>query len=198
MSLLIFAISLFLYYTLHSVLASEKTKAILSGIISQKYYRIIYNLLAIVLFTAIFIYYFFIEKTALWSPNSLLPYPGGLLVLTGLIWVIKALKGYNMGEFLGLEQLKTGAAPQHETLIISGLNAQVRHPLYFGTLLIAWGVFFIFPTDAMLVFGVLTTLYLIIGARLEERKLERQFGEAYRKYKAVVPGIVPFKWGKNK
>ncbi|MBI5916845.1 MAG: isoprenylcysteine carboxylmethyltransferase family protein [Bacteroidetes bacterium] len=198
MSTLIFALVLIAYYALHSLLAADRVKAALSSFITPRYYRLWYNLMATALFAALVACYFFTGKTALWSPNRLLPYPGGLLVLSGAVWVFRALGGYNLGEFTGLAQLKSGAAPKHESLKISGLNAQVRHPLYFGTLLIIWGVFFIVPTDAMLVFCGVSMAYVMVGSRLEERKLVAQFGEAYQKYQIVVPMLVPFKWRKKR
>jgi protein-S-isoprenylcysteine O-methyltransferase Ste14 len=35
------------------------------------------------------------------------------------------------------------------------------------------------------------TLYILIGARLEERKLLSQFGEDYRAYQQKVPMFIP-------
>ncbi|MBK9014385.1 MAG: hypothetical protein IPM82_10005 [Saprospiraceae bacterium] len=102
---------------------------------------------------AIFYLYFSIEKTPIWSPNPILPYPGILLALAGISWVVRAMKRYNLDEFMGLEQLRTGQKPVHNKLIIRGLNGRVRHPLYFGTLLIVVGVLFIFPNDAMFAFA---------------------------------------------
>jgi protein-S-isoprenylcysteine O-methyltransferase Ste14 len=80
----------------------------------------------------------------------------------------------------------------------SGLNAQVRHPLYFGTLLALWGTFLLYPTDASLLVAGVSTLYLLIGSKLEERKLEQQFGDAYRSYQRKVPMLIPFKWRHSK
>ena len=189
-----FTLALAAYYTLHSLLAADSVKARLAQLVPPRYYRLCYNGLAAGLLAIIFILYFLVEKRPLWSPNQVLPYPGGLLALAGIIWVVKALAGYNLGEFTGLEQLKTGSQPRHETLVISGLNAQVRHPLYFGMLLVVWGILFILPTDAMLAFCLVSTAYLYVGGKLEERKLVAQFGEAYQKYQREVPMLVPFRW----
>jgi len=35
------------------------------------------------------------------------------------------------------------------------------------------------------------TVYLIIGAFFEERKLDREFGQAYRDYKNSTPMFIP-------
>ena len=42
------------------------------------------------------------------------------------------------------------------------------------------------------------TLYIVVGAVFEERKLVREFGDVYVEYQRRVPMLVPFlngKWG---
>ena len=56
---------------------------------------------------------------------------------------------------------------------------------------------FIFPNDGMFAFALISTIYLILGSRLEEEKLVAQFGKAYQKYQREVPMLVPLKWGKR-
>lgn len=193
MHTLYFIIALIAYYALHSILAADAVKAALSNILSQRYYRLVYNVLAVGLFVGLVILYILVEKNLLWEPNRVLPYIGALLVFAGISWIIGAMKRYNLEEFLGLEQLKAGQKPFHTKLIIRGLNGKVRHPLYFGTLLVILGVLLIFPTDAMFAFALISVIYLVIGSRLEEEKLVAQFGEAYRKYQREVPMLLPFR-----
>jgi protein-S-isoprenylcysteine O-methyltransferase Ste14 len=66
----------------------------------------------------------------------------------------------------------------------------VRHPLYTAGLLIIW----LFPimTCNLLALNIGMTLYILLGAVLEERKLEREFGEAYAQYKSRTPMLIPF------
>ena len=194
MDLFLFSISLVAYFALHSFLAAKVVKDWLTErIISPKLYRLFFNALAIGLFLVVGWYYLSLEKHLLLN-NDWLKWPGGVLLLAGLVWVIKALRGYGIGEFIGVDQLKNEHQSIHIEMKINGLNAQVRHPLYFGTMLSLWGVFFIFPNDAALVVAAISTLYIIIGAKLEERKLEQQFGDAYRLYRKHVPMLVPFRW----
>jgi protein-S-isoprenylcysteine O-methyltransferase Ste14 len=42
------------------------------------------------------------------------------------------------------------------------------------------------------------SLYLVIGAFLEERKLLKEFGDDYRLYKNRVSMLFPWKWIKKK
>jgi protein-S-isoprenylcysteine O-methyltransferase Ste14 len=47
---------------------------------------------------------------------------------------------------------------------------------------------------AMLLSAVMMTLYFFIGSRFEERKLIRYHGEQYRRYRELVPGLIPLPW----
>ena len=194
MTLITLSFSIAAYFVIHSVLSANKVKLWLNEtIIAKKYYRLFFNVVATVGLLIICIFYLLVEKVLLLK-NEWLHWPGLLLIISGLVWVLKAMKGYHLGEFLGTYQLKFGTQPKNIELVVNGLNAQVRHPLYFGTLLILWGMFFIIPNDAAFAVATLSTLYIFIGATLEERKLEQQFGETYRLYKRHVPMLIPFCW----
>jgi methanethiol S-methyltransferase len=68
------------------------------------------------------------------------------------------------------------------------LYRQVRHPLYVGWLMIFWAT----PTMtvAHLVFAVMTTAYILLAIRWEERDLIDEHPE-YLEYRKKVPMLVP-------
>jgi protein-S-isoprenylcysteine O-methyltransferase Ste14 len=65
----------------------------------------------------------------------------------------------------------------------------VRHPLYIGWLTIFWAAPIM--TVAHLLFALVTTAYILIAIRLEERDLVAAFGAVYVDYRARTPMLIP-------
>ena len=70
-----------------------------------------------------------------------------------------------------------------------GLYKIVRHPLYVGFFFAFWAT----PTmtAAHLFFALMTTVYILIAIRLEERDLVAEHGARYSEYRKQVPMLVP-------
>lgn len=76
-------------------------------------------------------------------------------------------------------------------LATNGPYARLRHPQYAGFVLVMIGFFLQWPT---LVTGLMLPVLLIMYwrlARREEREVEAEFGELYRRYADRVPAFIP-------
>ena len=72
---------------------------------------------------------------------------------------------------------------------VRGPYRLTRHPWYFCCILLIWSCPDI--TADRLLYNVLWTAWIVVGARLEERDLVRTFGDEYRSYQHQVPMMVP-------
>jgi protein-S-isoprenylcysteine O-methyltransferase Ste14 len=122
---------------------------------------------------------------------------GGGLLLAGVAVAVLALRGYDLGEFMGWRYVRYGAIAGATALRITGLNAAVRHPLYLGVLVALSGWIVLHPTMPWLIFGGCASAYVLVGAQLEERKLRRQFGASYGTYQREVPQLWP-RWPRQR
>lgn len=77
-------------------------------------------------------------------------------------------------------------------IVTHGVYRIVRHPIYTGDLILAWGFFVFHPTIRVLFAVAWWTVVLIVWMRLEDSGLRERFGEAYEAYSRRVPGFIPF------
>ncbi len=83
------------------------------------------------------------------------------------------------------------AAQKKHTLATTGPYEYVRHPQYVGFILVMFGFLLQWPTIlTLLMFPVLAWMYVRL-AHEEEREAIAEFGDAYRRYAAKVPGFIP-------
>nr|WKN39320.1 isoprenylcysteine carboxylmethyltransferase family protein [Tunicatimonas sp. TK19036] len=182
-----------LYFGLHSLLASERVKNKVQPLAGKyfRYYRLFYNIIAVLTLVPILLYNAIVSAGPLVSSSLLLSVLefGGLAFATyGVILIHLSFKQYSKREFLGI----TLPQEKHpEPLHKEGILQQVRHPLYAGTILIAIGFWCFSPTLANLITSLAWIIYTLIGIRLEETKLLKLYGDEYQRYREEVPMLVP-------
>jgi len=79
----------------------------------------------------------------------------------------------------------------HE-LVRSGPYAWVRHPIYTGILLALLGTAIAIGRWRALIGLTVIVAGLIYKISVEEEFMREQFGEAYARYRAEVPALIPF------
>lgn len=82
-------------------------------------------------------------------------------------------------------------AQRTHTLATQGVYARIRHPQYVGFASIMFGFLLQWPTLlTVAMFPILMIAYARL-ARVEERDMVSQFGEAYQRYMDTTPAFVP-------
>eukprot|EP00879_Flechtneria_rotunda_P005547 GHRR01005840.1.p1 GENE.GHRR01005840.1~~GHRR01005840.1.p1 ORF type:complete len:253 (+),score=64.60 GHRR01005840.1:382-1140(+) len=109
-----------------------------------------------------------------------------LLITAGLVFICYAL--LSLGRYFS--PLPAPRA-KHE-LVISGMYSYVRHPMYGGLIMSAFGLAIITHNETRLAMAVLLWLVLEKKVSLEEQMLTERYGKAYTDYKAKVKQFFPF------
>jgi len=128
--------------------------------------------------------------------------PVGRGLLYGLFafgWLLVLVTTFLINHFdlFGLRQVWLELRGREYTqlrFVTPGPYRLVRHPLYVGWLFAFWAT----PTmtAAHLVFAIMTTAYILVAIRLEERDLLDVHGTDYENYRSRVPMLVPKLFGK--
>lgn len=198
MNILILSVSILAWGALHSLLASRQVKTSFErwlGMKAMRFYRLAYNLLSILTFLPILWLAVVLPDRQLYA----IPLPWLALTLAGqaLAAVLLGIGVFQTGllDFTGLGAL-AGRETSASKLVTRGLYRFVRHPLYSAGILFIW----LTPVMTINLFIILaaSTMYIILGAYIEERKLRREFGAEYAAYQAAVPMLIPRHGRRNK
>lgn len=179
------------YFTVHSILASNISKKLCKEKLPFifPFYRITFNVIAI-LGLLVMAKISLSDKVILFEVPLLLKIISATFFIFGLIFLALAFSSFNTKEFLGLEQIPLQST--NNKLIVKGIYAYVRHPLYTGTILVLIAMFLYLPTVSLAIFCIISFIYIEIGSRLEERKLTEEFGDEYVLYCKTVKRYFPF------
>ena len=177
----------------HSVMARRTFKQWWTGFIPKPIERSVYVLLASLILLLL---------AWQWCPIPAIVWnvadPNAAMALSGLSlvgWLIVLFSSFQIDHFelFGLQQAfanrSVGAVappPRFETPFVYRL---VGRPIYLGFIIAFWST----PTMTVghLLFAVVTTTYIFLGASLEERDLIALFGDQYRQYRERVAMLVP-------
>ncbi len=187
-----------LWCALHSLLIGRRFSAWWERRLGAgaRYHRLLYNLFAVATLVPVLGYAYRLRAEPWFDWSGPWRVPQALLLGAALTLFLLGARKYDARRFLGLRQIREGARGQAGISASGGLDTSgvlqfVRHPWYSGLLLALWAR----PLDAAaLVLNTVFSLYLLIGSRLEERRLMAEFGDAYRAYRQEVSALVPVRW----
>lgn len=182
----VFILRFIFFASVHSLCAIPRVKQLSGGHGTESaYYRLLYNITSIVMFGWVMSAYhhsailYFVP--GVWS---LIMY--FFQFVTGCI-VFYCVKQTGITDFFGLRQLRK--EPSQDHLNTKEFYSVVRHPMYLFSL------FFLILNPVMstqwLLLILFSSIYFIIGAIVEEKRLLKQFGEEYRQYQHTVPFMFP-------
>lgn len=189
LELILLTLAWAVYLALHSVLASDGVKAWVQRhwpAVAARY-RLLYNGIAIGLLIPLLAVSLRTAGEPLWQWQGRWAWVSpvaSLLAALGFVWSSRA---YDLKTFLGLARPAVPTA----RFGLTAVHRWVRHPWYFFGLLWLWTR----DMDSIRLAVVLTiTVYIGIGAWLEDNKLEREWGADYQRYRQQVPGLLPRPW----
>ncbi|HKY19160.1 MAG TPA: isoprenylcysteine carboxylmethyltransferase family protein [Rhizomicrobium sp.] len=82
-------------------------------------------------------------------------------------------------------------AQRRHRLATTGIYARMRHPQYAAFIFIMFGFLLQWPTlPTLVMFPILTIMYLRLALK-EEKDIEAEFGDEYRRWAAVMPRFIP-------
>lgn len=193
MRLTAIALAWLIYFALHSLLADSGCKAWVANRWPQYMpgYRLGFNVFSVVALGPILWLVYGFESAWVWQWSGNWAWLANLLTLTAVLLFFASARAYDMDEFFGVRQLKEHVRDDRQSFTLSAFHRFVRHPWYFLSLILIWSREM---NKSLLVSAVLITLYIFVGARLEERKLLARYGAAYREYMQRVPGLIPSPW----
>jgi len=182
----------------HSIMARPAFKRLLTRYIPSTIERSTY-VLSSSLLLGLVVYFWQPLGGVIWQTND--------VVLTSAIyslffvgWTLLFIASCQINHFdlFGLRQVWLEFLGKPYTQIAfktPWLYRYMRHPLYVGMMIGLWATPVM--TVAHLVFALLSTGYIFIGARLEENDLERELPE-YKTYKQQVAMFIPLAKVKRK
>ena len=176
----------------HSVMARPAFKAVITRVVPTAAERSLYVLASSVALLLLFWLWRPIGGTV-WAVDD----PAARLVLHAVFaigWATVLVTTFLINHFdlFGLRQVwlfLRGRPYTQLRFTTPGPYRHVRHPLYVGWLLAFWAT----PTMTVthLFFAAMTTAYILIAIRFEERDLEAAHGADYAAYRRSVPMLVP-------
>lgn len=184
------------YCALHSYLISIGFTNIMTRLLKKYYafYRVFYILISLFLLIPLINYTAQLDNKVIITygqPLNIIRYvllSGSLLMFFwAFFFNYDSLTFFGIRQILYLGEIKKINPP--EEIKRNGLLGIMRHPMYFALIIFLWCQM---HRMSDIVVNIVLTIYIIIGTRLEEKKLILEYGDTYVKYQQEVPMLIPF------
>lgn len=184
-------IAVVLFGALHSLLAANQVKNFLFRLLPslKSVYRFGYTLIAAITLIPIVVLYAKIDEVPILTHQGL-QFGAMVILVLGMILLLFAFKSYNLKIFVGLDFSEE--SDSKEPLVVSGMYRYVRHPLYFALIVLFIGFALLYPDFRTWVLVIAMLIYIVVGSKLEERKLTQRYGKAYKDYCRKTKRWIPF------
>ena len=181
------------FFLQHSIMVRRSFRRQLSRLVPERYVNVIYAISSGIVLSVVILFW---QETS----SAVGAAKGALRLLlrvifagsvAGFYWGAAALGSLDAFGIRSLLDSGRARKPREARLIIRGPYRFVRHPLYLFVLVMIWSN----PdlTYDRLLFNILWSAWVFVGAILEERDLSLDFGHAYEQYKRKVPMLIPWR-----
>jgi protein-S-isoprenylcysteine O-methyltransferase Ste14 len=182
-----------LFFAQHSGMVRPSVRDRLPILNSKKYYAAAYAISSGICLWGLILF---------WQPSGVIFYSFDgaprlmirLLFLVSIAIFVWGNKTLGLIDTLGVKAVLRKEAstniPKQTDIAVRGPYRFIRHPLYLASLLMIWS----FPdlTADRLLFNILWSIWIVVGARMEERDLVAIYGKSYSDYQQQVPMLIPF------
>jgi protein-S-isoprenylcysteine O-methyltransferase Ste14 len=128
----------------------------------------------------------------LWSIQLPLAAPTSIFISMPLIVIGATLALWTVYTFIKARGSPVPLNPP-QRLVTSGLYSRVRNPMVLGWTIILFGAGILLNSLSLIL--IFTPLFILINVLylkiIEEKEMEKKFGEEYLKYKQTVPMFIP-------
>lgn len=191
----------FLFFLQHSLMIRKWFRKWLSGFIPPNYIGAIFSIFSGIFLLILMVFW---QKSTSFQVelNGPVYYFMRALFFLSIIGFYVSIRSIMPFDAFGIREIVShlkGKSPKGSSFKVQGTYQWVRHPLYFFSFLMIWTQ--VSMTTDRLLFNGLWTLWIIVGAFLEERDLVASFGDVYRNYQRNVPMLIPYRfrpWNRNK
>ncbi len=188
----------FIFFMQHSFMVRPNTKRYLLRWIPKLYFAAVFSIISGIVLLILL---------GLWQQTTLLVVAAQSTmrwIMRGSFWAVLGIQFWALftlkaADLFGIQVLLAKQPTQEknsEQFLITGAYGWVRHPIYSTTILLIW----LYPdlTTDRLLFNILFTIWIILGAMWEEQDLVTIHGETYRAYQRLIPMMIPYRIPKSK